>query len=417
MNTALVSAQTPSAEEMWRMIQQQQQIIEELQARLAKTETQVEETAESVEITADAVESVSMRQIEDRGQRTSVGGYGELHYNSLDDNELMDGDDSFDQADFHRFIIYLGHEFTDRIRFFSELELEHSLVKDTSNASGPGEVELEQAWVELDINDQHRARAGLDVLPIGIINTTHEPNTFYGVERNKVETEIIPTTWWEAGLGLNGELAPGWNYDAVLHSGLVVNTTGGSMFRPRDGRLKVANAKNQDVAFTGRLRYTGVPGLELGVSGQYQSDITGTADALDINATLFEGHVDWKHESGFGLRGLYARWDLGDDAGADPALVNADTLDGWYIEPAYRFQLPSEYLGEAGIFARYSNWDERNALGGALFRYEEFDQVSIGFNWWPHYNLAFKFEAQWEDADGRVDRTFDGVNLGIGYRF
>jgi hypothetical protein len=398
---------------MWRVIQQQQQVIEQLQSRLAHTEGKVAETAQTVEITADAVEQVSTRRVEDIGLRTSVGGYGELHYNNLDDNELVDGDDSFDQTDFHRFVIYFGHDFTDDIRFFSELEVEHSLI----GSSGPGEVELEQAWLELDINDQHRLRAGLDVLPIGIINTTHEPNTFYGVERNKVETEIIPTTWWEAGLGLNGEIAPGWNYDAVLHSGLSVKTSGGSLLQPRGGRLKVANARSQDLAFTGRIRYTGIPGLEVGISGQYQSDITGTADAIDIDATLFEGHVDWKHASGFGLRALYARWDMSSDAVLNPTAVDADTLDGWYIEPAYRFRLPNEMLGEAGVFARYSVWDERNQLGGALFRYEEFDQVSVGLSWWPHHDLAFKFEAQWEDADGRVDRTFDGINLGVGYRF
>jgi len=406
-------AQTPTAEEMWQVIQRQQQTIEALQARLSKTETQVEETAETVEITADAVEEVNIRSDKTAALGTSVGGYGELHYNSLDDNELTDGDDSFNQADFHRFIIYVGHEFTDDIRFFSELEVEHSFV----GGGGPGEVEIEQAWLELDINDQHRMRAGLDILPIGIINTTHEPNTFYGVERNRVETEIIPSTWWEAGISANGELAPGWNYDAVLHSGLVVNPGGSSPFRPRDGRLKVANAKSQDLAVTGRLRYTGIPGLEVGVSGQYQSDITGTADAVNIDATLFEGHVDWKHESGFGLRALYARWDMGDDTGINPVVVDADTLAGWYVEPAYRFRLPGDFLGEAGIFARYSVWDERNRLGGALFRYEEFDQFSVGVNWWPHYDLAFKFEALWEDADNRVDQTFDGINLGVGYRF
>ncbi len=188
------------------------------------------------------------------------------------------------------------------IRFFSELEVEHALTKDTADGSGSGEVELEQAWLEIDVNQNHHFRAGLDILPIGIINPTHEPNTFYGVERNTVETEIIPTTWWEAGAGFNGEVAPGWNYDVVVHSGLVSPNTGPSTLRPRSGRLKVAEADDQDIAYTGRLRYTGMPGLEVGLSGQYQSDMTGTADTFDVDATLFEGHVDYKHSSGLGYR-------------------------------------------------------------------------------------------------------------------
>lgn len=405
----------PSMEEMWQIIQQQQQTIEALQARLEAADQRMDKTEEAVEVTADAIEVATIQRDKGTfGKRTSVGGYGELHYNNLDDqNDTTGGDDSRERADFHRFVLYFGHEFTDDIRFFSELEVEHTLV----GGGGPGEVELEQAWVELDLNDQHRLRAGLDILPIGIINPTHEPNTFYGVERNRVESEIIPSTWWEAGIGARGELAPGWNYDLVLHSGLSVPTSGGSAFRPRSGRLKVAEADDQDLAVTGRLRYTGIPGLEIGVSGQYQSDITGTADSFDIDASLLTAHVDYKHASGFGLRALYARWDMGDDGGLDPAAVNADTLDGWYVEPAYRFRFADHMWAEAGVFARYSRWDERNGLSGVAFRYEEFEQLTLGFNWWPHQNLAFKFDVQWEDAGGPVDGVFDGINLGIGYQF
>jgi hypothetical protein len=409
--TGMASAAAPTAEEMWEIIQQQQRTIEALQQSLSNTDKKVAETVETVEATADAVDEVVIQRAP--VSRTSLGGYGELHYNNLSDqNNMIGGDDSLERTDFHRFVLYVGHEFTDNIRFFSELELEHSLAGD----GAPGEVELEQAWVELDLNQQHRVRAGLDILPLGLINPTHEPNTFYGIERNRVETEIIPSTWWEAGIGVNGELAPGWNYDLVLHSGLKVPTSGSSAFRPRSGRLKVANADFQDLAVTGRLRYTGVPGLELGISGQYQSDVTGSADNFDIDATLLEGHLDYRHASGAGLRALYARWDYGSDNGLDPAIYGADTLAGWYIEPSYRFNLGTERLGDVGVFARYSAWDERNGISSA-FQYQEFDQMVIGFNWWPHNNLVFKFDYQWEDADGNVDALRDGFNLGMGYQF
>jgi len=420
-------AEVPSKEEMWRIIQQQQAVIDELKTKLETTEekisnaeTRVRETEQKVEATADAIEqgTAATSTAASWAERTSIGGYGELHYNNLDDEVVgATGNDDLEQVDFHRFVLYFGHEFTDNIRFFSELEIEHAFTEDTADGSGSGAVELEQAWLELDINDHHRTRAGLDILPIGIINPTHEPNTFYGVERNRIETEIIPTTWWEAVFGFNGEVAPGWNYDAYAHSGLVVPTTGGSAFRPRSGRLKVAEAKDQDVAFTGRLRYTGLPGLEVGVSGQYQKDITGTVDSLDVSATLFEGHIDYKHASGFGLRALYARWDLEDDGGpgVGPDAFSADTLDGWYVEPAYRFALPGSIPGELGIFARYENWDERNRL--PAHRFEEFDRVVAGLNWWPHQNVVFKFDVQDEDADGPVDRVLDGFNLGLGYQF
>jgi hypothetical protein len=414
--TALMAA-PPTAEEMWEIIQQQQQTIEELKSKLEETDrkvtdtkTRMDQTEQKVEATADAVEqqSTSGSTAASWADRTSIGGYGELHYNNQEDQV---GDDDLNRVDFHRFVLYFGHEFTNDIRFFSELEVEHALAGDGE----PGEVELEQGWIELDLNNQHRLRAGLDILPIGMINPTHEPNTFYGVERNRVETEIIPTTWWEAGLGFNGEIAPGWNYDVVAHSGLAVPTTGSSAFRPRSGRLKVAEADDQDLAVTGRLRYTGIPGLEVGVSTQYQSDITGTADSLDISATLFEGHVDYKHSSGLGLRALYARWDMEDGGVGGPETFNADTLQGWYVEPAYRFGVPGRIPGDLGIFARYENYDERNQLTPS--RFENFDRYVAGMNWWPHPNVVFKFDVQKEEADGQVARLLDGFNLGLGYQF
>jgi hypothetical protein len=154
----------------------------------------------------------------------------------------------------------------------------------------------------------------------------------------------------------------------------------------------------------------------LSLAGQYQDDITGTADDIDIGATLLESHVIWQHRSGLGLRALYARWDLGDDTGLDPMVFNASSLSGWYIEPSYRFRMGSGRWGDLGLFARYSSWDERNQLTGA-HRFEDFEQFTAGLNWWPHDNVVIKFDAQWQDANGQVDRSLDGINLGLGYQF
>ncbi len=383
-------AETPSVEEMWETIQQQQKLIAELKARLDDTdqrvtanEAKVEEATEEVEAAAEAFETAqtSMRG-SSWADRTTIGGYGELHYNN------QEGDD---EVDFHRFILYFGHEFTENIRFFSELELEHALAGEGK----PGEVELEQAWIEADITDHHRLRVGLDILPVGLVSYNHEPNTFYGVERPEVEVRIIPSTWWEAGIGLNGELAPGWNYDAVLHSGLSTTTN------IRSGRQKVSEANADHPAVTARLRYTGIPGLEVGGSFQYQSDIT--AGIADNSATLFEGHVDWKHRTGLGLRALYTRWDL------DKVLSIAgdDTQYGYYIEPAYRFPL-GFISGEVGVFARWSELDYGNT--------KEEERIGFGINYWPIDQVAFKFD--WINIDDvDADTSADTFNLGLAYQF
>jgi len=393
------AAQTPSAEEMWQIIQQQQQQIEALQKQLEATNQQVAETDQKVEVAGEMIEQQggAISQAASWAERTRVGGYGELHYNDLDSKTEMD---------FHRFVLFFNHQFTDDVRFVSELELEHAIAGDGQE----GEIELEQAYVEFDVGDHHAAKAGLFLMPVGLLNETHEPPTFYGVERNPVERNIIPTTWWEGGAGLRGEIAPGWSYDLAATSGLDVPQTGSRAFLIRNGRQKVAEARADDLAYTGRLKWTGMPGLELAISGQYQSDVT--QGDLDISATLFEAHADFRRGP-FGLRALYARWDLDDEdliAAADPAAAGRDEQVGWYVEPSLRGTIGS-IPGEFGVFVRYNVWDNNAGSSGDT----EFTQIDAGINYWPIPDVVLKFDIQQQDNDSAEDD--DGFNLGVGYQF
>ena len=169
-----------------------------LKGQLKTTEQKVEATSEQIE----KVASKPASGMASWAEKTRIGGYGELHYNNLDGEG---GAADKDEIDFHRFVLFLGHTFNERTRFFSELEVEHALVKDkTSGSAGGGEVELEQAYIEYDLNENHRAKAGLFLVPVGILNETHEPPSFYGVERNPIEKDIIPATWWAGGAALSG---------------------------------------------------------------------------------------------------------------------------------------------------------------------------------------------------------------------
>ena len=385
----------PSPEEMWALIQQQQQQIETLNRRLDEAEArsaaadqqaalfeeQIEATSTYVETMADSVGSGDNAWY----RRTSLGGYGEIHYNNGGQDEI----------DFHRFVLFVNHEFTDEIRLFSELEVEHAVA----GGDAPGEVELEQAFIEFDLSDQSRARAGLFLLPIGILNEIHEPNTFYGVERNRVETSIIPTTWWEGGFGYTRQFDNGLSWDLALHSGL--NTTTANI---RGGRQKVAKATAEDGAATTRIKYTGVPGLELAASLQVQQDIAqGALSNEKAGATLAEVHADWRRD-GFGLRALYARWDI---SGATAEALGRDVQIGYYLEPSYRF---TTTLGDLGFFARYSVVD--NSAGDSIDSEQRY--TDIGMNFWPHPQVVLKADFQFADLPTSSDET---LNLGLGFQF
>ncbi|MGH1472443.1 MAG: porin [Cellvibrionaceae bacterium] len=401
-----VHAQTPTTEELWEIIQKQQAEIESLKQSVTKANSQIKETEVKVAATANAVENTVTSVSSSTKEKTSIGGYGELHYNNLKTNEDSPSHD--DEIDLHRFVLFFNHEFSDSVRFFSELEVEHSLVGEGKN----GEVEIEQAFIEVDLNEKHKAKTGLFLLPVGLLNETHEPNTFYGVERNNVEKSIIPTTWWEAGLGLSGEfLTPGLSYDFAMHSGL--NSWNGSAFRGvRSGRKKVSEAPADDFAYTGRLKYTGIAGLELAATLQHQGDLmqgesflTLGGEVKGISANLLELHAAYQ-KGPFAVRALYAQWNIDDEVENLPSGSGADKQLGWYFEPSFKV---NEKLG---FFTRYSFWDT-NAGDSTDSR---FHQADIGVNYWLTPDVALKADYQVVDATSKSDET-RGFNLGVGWAF
>jgi phosphate-selective porin len=403
---ASANAATPSNEEIWALLQEMKQQLADVKAQntelqqenadlkqqVEATEAKAEEASQAAEAVAVAAEEAvaSAKLISDK---TSIGGYGELHYNNLED---QNGSSDKDEMDFHRFVLYINHEFSDKLRLFSELELEHSIAGEGQG----GEIELEQAYIQYDLNDTTRVNAGVFLMPVGLLNETHEPNTFYGVERNSVEKNIIPSTWWEGGVMLSGEMAQGFSYDVAMSSGL--NTSSGDSYKIRKGRQKVGNAEAEDFAYTARLKWTGMPGIELGTTLQYQEDITQSTDATAGSATMWEAHAAIQ-KGAFGLRALYATWDLD---GSGPESIGADEQTGWYIEPSYKL------TDSVGIFTRYSLWD--NAAGDSTD--SEYTQWDFGVNWWIHPQVVVK--ADYQDQDVPAGKTeLDGFNLGLGYQF
>lgn len=327
--------------------------------------------------------------VEAQGEQASanavtIGGYGEMHLN------LANGDDN--EIDYHRFVLFFGKEFNERTRFFSEFELEHSLAGDGK----PGEVELEQAYIEHDLNASTSAKMGMFLIPVGIINETHEPDTFYGVERNNVEKNIIPATWWEGGAALSGQLSDGLSYDVAMHSGL--NSANGTI---RSGRQKVAEATANKAAYTARIKYTAIPGVEVAATVQKQDDILQGSGDEEINGLLVETHVVYQKD-GLGVRALYAQWNLTDEI--DDIRDGASEQRGFYLEPSYR-------TGDVGFFYRYSNWDTAAAADTGT----EMIQHDAGVNYWLVQTVALKADYYRQKKDDELNQV--GFNLGVGYSF
>ena len=121
--------------------------------------------------------------------RVSMGMYAEIDYNQ----QFGDSVRHAGKLDVHRLVLLFAYKFTDRATFVTEIEVEH--VK---------EIYIEQAFLNVRVNDKLNVKGGLLLVPMGIVNEYHEPTIRNGVERPNVDKYIIPTTWREIGFGISG---------------------------------------------------------------------------------------------------------------------------------------------------------------------------------------------------------------------
>ncbi|MEP2775407.1 MAG: porin [Luteolibacter sp.] len=327
--------------------------------------------------------------------RFSFGSYGEAHFNT---------GDVADEFDIHRLILFTAYEFNSRLRFISELELEHLY---SNNPGTDLTWVIEQAYFELDLGNQYLLQAGAILVPLGIINEIHEPTTFYGVERNRVETEIIPSTWTEYGFLLRKNYDNGLQWDVAVHRGLEVGRGDVNINGPdlRNGRQQSDSFRGS--AATARVKYTGVAGLELGAGVQYQDDISRASE--DNSAILTSAHFIYSN-GGFGLRGLVANWNINGDTAVGGVTLNGTDIDnqyGGYIEPSYKWKFSNGMA--LGVFSRALYWENEDAPDGQM-------EYQAGLNFWPTENTVVKADWIHEDrANGRANR--DVFNFGVGYAF
>ncbi len=346
-------------------------------------------------------------------RRTALSGYMDFHFNKP---EFDDG-----QLDFHRFVLLVTHSFTEKIRFVGELELEHALVEGLEEK---GELELEQAYIDFLLSRSFNVRAGMMLMPIGIINERHEPPVFYGVERPFNDTVIIPTTWFEVGAGVHGEIGRGWRYRAF-----VVAPLDAAEFSAeegiREGRQKGSEANIGRPAVTGRIEYVAVRGLTLGASGWSGQSGFQFRPEFDVPVSVAEFDARYSRRR-LELRGQFSQvWidnaERLNDALAISVGVNpniARVLRGFYGEAGYRaFSNPS--IGEIGAFVRYENFDTQFRMPTGYVGLPEFDRDAwvVGATYWPDPDVAVKFDYSIVRNRSSVIQEPNSLNVGLGWWF
>ena len=364
--------------------------IQQLKAELNELKDAVKMQGEIQEASVSSIAKTAKKF-----EKLHIGGYGELHYNDTE----TDGNSKSKKVDAHRFVLYFGYDFTDKVRFRSEFELEHAIAGEGQT----GEIELEQMYVEVDMNDQTSIQTGVILVPVGIMNENHEPPTFYGVERNEVEKYLLPSTWWAAGVKVNHRLSNGLTLEAMVGEGLNGDTTG----YIRGGRQKSGNATANDLAYTVRATYTGLPGLKASLFMNHQSDFTqDSGDNID-KLDIYGASAIYNFGDGFEVRALHVQAEFdGKDESSSFFTNGFDEHQGTFLEVSKRF-------GNLGIFVN-------NSIVSGEKVARQYTVKQAGFNYWIQGTDAVikanYFEKDYSSDSKSADDT-DGFHLGMGYEF
>jgi hypothetical protein len=257
-----------------------------------------------------------------------------------------------------RLMVVLSHRPTGWLRFHAEAGLENGAT-----------FAAQQVLVELAPTSAFGVRAGLMLLPLGIINQLNAPTTYLTVERPLTDLLIIPTFWRELGVGIFGEVGDALRYQLDVVRGL--DGAGFSAQAPlAGGRSNGFGGGTTGAAVAGRLELFGASdGFVMGASGYYGAASGGQAALDGVTVGIVEGDIRFRG-GGVELRAEFAQffifnsYRVNDDLG----LLGQDAVPragrGAYAQIGYDvLRLGDvETRQELLFFAAYENVNPRSAM-------------------------------------------------------
>jgi hypothetical protein len=367
------------------------------------------------------------------GKGLSIGGYGEGSYKAI----VGDKGSEKDKADLERAVLYVGYKFTDKILFNSEIEFEHASSGEGSELKG--EVGVEFASLDFFIDPRANVRAGLVLMPMGLVNRIHEPLFYFGNQRPMVEQRIIPSTWREMGAGLFGAITPELTYTAYIVNGLDAQThesNGGfTSDGIKEGRGGGSNANAETFGYVARMDYDPnmIPGLTVGGSGyvgKAGQNQTFVGQKADVLTQLYEAHAQWKYR-GLEFRTLGSWGHIGDAAlvsaqnstSQNPIVVGSENY-GWYSELGYDV-LPILWQDTSQYLAPFFRYEHLNTVAKSPVstlvngldptKANDWQIYQVGLQYKPIPNVVIK--ADYRNFVAKAGSLADDFHLGFGFIF
>lgn len=355
----------------------------------------------------------------------TVSGYAQIDYNQPVGGPVRQNG----TLDVHRLIMFLGYKFNDRTHFVAEIEYEHV-----------SEVFIEQAFMNYRFSQAVNFRAGLMLIPMGIVNEYHETPTYNGVERPNIDKFIVPTTWRELGMGLSGNFPNA----AIRYQAYIINGfngyDGGGKFRGTDafrkGRQKGAESYMSSPNFSSKVDYYGIPGLKVGLSGYFGKSQSTLYDGLNTSDSFALAQADSSvvNMSMIGLdfryqkRGFQARGQLINTTIGNTVEYNnfsgtdlGSALFGYYLEAGYDILKLTKVNNDKGLvlFARYEKYNTHKDTAGELEINDAYDRTDITMGATLRLARGAVLKADYQIMNNAVDGAASDkqFNLGVGVWF
>jgi hypothetical protein len=235
---------------------------------------------------------------------------------------------------------------------------------------------------------------------------------------------IVPTTWFEVGAGVHGEIGRGWRYRAYVTSPLNAREFTAEE-GIRDGRQKGSDTNIGRPAVTGRFEYTGLRGLTAGASVWTGRSGFEFRPRFEVPVTVTEADARYSRDR-LELRGQFAHVTidnagelneaLGRAVGVDPNVASA--LQGFYGEAGYRV-ISGASFGDVGVFGRYENYDTQYRMPAGYLPLKALDRdgFTFGATYWPDPDIAVKVDYVATRNQSQIIRAHNSFNIGLGWWF
>lgn len=326
-----------------------------------------------------------------RSATTVLGGYYDLEF-----KQPFNGPGSnFDQ---HHLVLTATSNVLDRLLFNAEVEFEHGGLINAGTKDG--EIEIEQAWADYNLAEWLSLRAGVVLIPFGIVNVFHDSDIRETTTRPLMANMVIPSTWFEPGVGLHGVVYPykDWqlSYEGYATQGLTDVISPALGLRGALPSLSADNNGNK--ALTGRVAVSPFLGLEVGADTYY-----GAYDPSGVQHVLVAG-ADAHYTLGPAeVLAEYANVNTqgGTSSTASVPVAIPTGMDGFYVEGRYHFFpaiLDQTCLGHAGGFEHagmtaVARWGFADT-NLAAFDASDQTEALVGLNYRPVPSWVLKLELQ-----------------------